>query len=97
SSLLSRGSGPASYPAKPLVSFRTYRQLSGWNPPPLMIRALRAHCHEATFGGALLDHLVGHGEECRAHGDAQRLRGLEVDGEREFGRLHDRQVTGILT
>jgi hypothetical protein len=46
---LSRGSGPASYPAKPLVSFRTYRQLSGWNPPPLMIRAFRAHCHCATL------------------------------------------------
>src|SRR6516165_12731168 len=29
----------AIYPAKPLVSFRTYRQLSGWNAPPLMIRA----------------------------------------------------------
>ena len=27
---LSRGSSPASYPTKPLVSFRTYRQLSGW-------------------------------------------------------------------
>ena len=26
---LSRGSSPASYPAKPLASFRTYRQLSG--------------------------------------------------------------------
>jgi hypothetical protein len=33
-------------------------------------------CHEATFGGALLDHLVGHGEERKGHGDAQRLRGL---------------------
>src|SRR5262249_1603744 len=27
-----------------LVSYRTYRQLSGWNPPPLVIRAVRAHC-----------------------------------------------------
>jgi hypothetical protein len=42
---LSRGSDPASYQAKPLASFRTYRQLSGWNPPPLMIRAFGAHCH----------------------------------------------------
>ena len=31
---------------KPLVSFRTYRQLSGWNPPPLMIRAFGAHCQK---------------------------------------------------
>src|SRR5262245_32126680 len=28
---------------EPLVSYRTYRQLSGWNPPPLVIRAVRAH------------------------------------------------------
>src|SRR5262249_28453791 len=29
-----------------LVSYRTYRQLSGWNPPPLVIRAVRAHCQK---------------------------------------------------
>src|ERR1700675_4592422 len=43
---LSQGSNPASYPAEPLVSFRINRQLSGWNPPPLMIRASGAHYHE---------------------------------------------------
>src|SRR5262249_56038932 len=32
-----------------LVSYRTYRQLSGWNPPPLVIRAVRAHCQNQTF------------------------------------------------
>jgi len=46
---LSRGSSPASYPTKPLASFRINRQLSGWNPPPLMIRAFGAHCHSRTF------------------------------------------------
>ena len=40
---LSRGSGPAGYPAKPLVSYQTYRQLSGWNLPPLVLRAVGAH------------------------------------------------------
>jgi len=45
---LSRGSDPASYPTKPLVSFRTYRQLSGWNPPPQVFRALGAHCQFLT-------------------------------------------------
>ena len=45
---LSRGSDPASYPTKPFASFRTYRQLSGWNPPPLMIRAFGAHCQKPT-------------------------------------------------
>jgi hypothetical protein len=47
----SRGSSPAGYPAKPLVSFRINRQLSGWNLPPLMIRAFGAHGQKATFGG----------------------------------------------
>jgi len=31
---LSRGFGPASYPAEPLVSFQINRQLSEWNLPP---------------------------------------------------------------
>jgi hypothetical protein len=45
---LSRGFDPASCLAKSLVSFWTYRQLSRWNPPPLVIRAYRAHCHIQT-------------------------------------------------
>src|ERR1700720_2265004 len=40
---LSRGSSPASYPAKPLVSYQINRQLSGWNLPPQVIRAFGAH------------------------------------------------------
>ena len=40
---LSRGFGPTGYPAKPLVSYRSYRQLSGWNLPPLVVRAFGAH------------------------------------------------------
>ena len=41
---LSRGSSPAGCPAEPLVSYQINRQFSGWNPPPLMIRAFGAHC-----------------------------------------------------
>jgi hypothetical protein len=40
---VSRGFDPASCPAKPLVSYPTYRQLSGWIPPPLVIRAFSGH------------------------------------------------------
>jgi len=40
---LSRGFDPASYPAKPLVSYQTDRLLSGWNLPPLVTRAFGAH------------------------------------------------------
>ena len=47
--LLSRGFSPASYPTKPLVSYRIYRQLSVWNPPPLVIRAFGAHCQQLTL------------------------------------------------
>jgi hypothetical protein len=45
---LSRGSSPSGYPAEPLVSFQINRQLSGWNPPPLVIRAFGAHGHLRT-------------------------------------------------
>jgi hypothetical protein len=45
---LSRGSSPAGHPAKPLVSYQINRQLSGWNLPPLMIRAFGAHGHKET-------------------------------------------------
>jgi hypothetical protein len=46
---LSRGSSPAGHPAKPLVSYQINRQLSGWNLPPLMIRAFGAHGQQRTF------------------------------------------------
>ena len=46
---LSRGSGPSGCPAKPLVSYQINRQLSGWNPPPLVIRAFGAHCQLRTL------------------------------------------------
>jgi hypothetical protein len=38
---LSRGFDPASCPAGPLVS---YQANSGWNLPPLVLRAFGAHC-----------------------------------------------------
>jgi hypothetical protein len=55
---LSRGSSPSGHPAEPLVSYQINRQLSGWIPPPLVIRAFGAHCHE-PISENLLDHLVG--------------------------------------
>ena len=41
---LSRGFDPADCPTKPLVSYQSNRQLSAWNLPPLVIRAIGAHC-----------------------------------------------------
>ena len=46
---LSRGSSPAGYPSEPLVSYQINRQFSGWNLPPLVIRAFGAHCQKATL------------------------------------------------
>jgi hypothetical protein len=45
---LSRGFSPSGYPAEPLVSYQINRQLSGWNLPPLVIRAFGAHCQNWT-------------------------------------------------
>ena len=47
---LSRGSSPAGYPAEPLVSYQINRQLSGWNLPPLAVRAFGAHRQSRRFG-----------------------------------------------
>src|SRR5262249_22138330 len=46
---LSRGSSPAGHPDEPLVSYQINRQLSGWIPPPLVIRAFGAHCQQPTL------------------------------------------------
>src|SRR4051812_27297995 len=40
---LSRGFDQAGCPARPLVSYQINRQLSGWNLPPLVTRAVGAH------------------------------------------------------
>ena len=96
---LSRGSGPAGYPAKPLVSYQINRQLSGWNLPPLMIRAFGAHGQKATYAVRqktfLFDHLVGDDEQRWRNGEAKRFGSLEIDRQLEFGRLLDRDIAGF--
>src|SRR5262249_519062 len=45
---LSLASSPASCPAQPLARYRNNRQLSGWIPPTLVIRAFGAHGQKQT-------------------------------------------------
>jgi len=44
---------------------------------------------------SLFDHLVGDGKHARWNCQAELLAGLEVDGKLEFGRLLNRQVSGL--
>ena len=46
---LSRGFDPVGRPTKPLVSYQSNRQLPGWNLPPLVKRAIGAHCLSQHF------------------------------------------------
>ena len=38
------------YPTAPLVSYQINRQLSGWHLPPLVFRAVGAHCRLRVLG-----------------------------------------------
>jgi hypothetical protein len=50
---------PGRLPSRAARQLRINRQLSGWNLPPLMIRAFTTHGHKATFG------FTEHAIECR--------------------------------
>ena len=47
---LSRGFDPPGRPDRPLVSYQINRQLSGWNLPPRVARAIWAHSSPARVG-----------------------------------------------
>ena len=44
----------------------------------------------------LLDHFVGGREQFVRHGEAEHPGGRGVDDQLELGRLHDRQIGGLL-
>ena len=97
---LSRGSSPSGYPAEPLVSYQINRQLSGWNLPPLVIRAFGAHGQKRRFdrlpftsGLPPSTDIVGRPSVCR-----KRARTMEVaaltrsPGPRAPGTIRNRQA-----
>ena len=51
---LSQGSGPSGCPNEPLASYQINRQLSGWNLPPLVLRAVGAHRIKWAKGSLLI-------------------------------------------
>jgi len=53
--------------------------------------------HAPQQTASLFDHLVGGREHSGRHGEAERLRGLEVDDQLELGGLLHRQVSRFLT
>jgi hypothetical protein len=55
---------------------------------------LRQYHHHPTRNQSF-DNLVGAGEDRLRHGKAERLGGPEIDDQLEFGRLRDRQISGL--
>src|SRR5262249_21595003 len=49
--------------------------------------------HAPQLIAALFDHLVGAGDDRSRYGDAQQLRGCEIDDKFKLRRLLDRQFT----
>ena len=46
---------------------------------------------------SLLDHLVGAAEQRQRKGDAERLRGLQIEDELKSGRMYHRQLARLGT
>src|SRR4051794_23740390 len=58
---------------------------------------MAAQTHLSQQHSCSFDHLVGAGEQRCRDREAERLSGLEIDHQFEFGWLQDGQVPGILT
>src|SRR5262249_32029682 len=61
---------------------------------PLCAKSCHMQCSKLV---SLFDHLVGEREQIVRNFDSECLRGPEIDHHLEFGRLQNRQVTGLCT
>jgi hypothetical protein len=59
------------------------------------ISAGKFHSRSLPFAPTSFDHLVGTGNQCGRHVEAERPRGCQIDREIEFCRLLDRELAGF--
>src|SRR5271155_3841870 len=79
--------------AAPTTAARVKKALA--NPEPSTHGGSRTPSGSAGSRNAcLIDHLVSGGQQCLWDGDAERPRGLEVNGQFKLSRLLNRQIGG---
>src|SRR5262249_49858677 len=89
---------PGARPSMCRPSFATADRARSWTIPvrvPIVRSNARAHGRPHARG--LLDQLIRTPKQRQRNGQAQRLRGLELDGKRELRRLLDRKITRLGT
>src|SRR6266508_909046 len=67
----------------------------GWPRAPRAATTLPRHRAARRTRDVSFKHLVGEQLHRVGNRQPQRLRGLEIDHQLEFGRLHDRQIRGV--
>src|SRR5262249_33413980 len=59
------------------------------------VHSIKSGLTQCSKSGLSLDHLVGAGEQCRRHGEAERLVSWKIDHELKLGRKLHWQIAGL--